>query len=91
MSDDAPAPIDLSEPKWRDKPQLLRDELAARLAAGIVVDGDVARPLDTLLVQLLVAARRASDGAGGRFELRNPSDRLREGLSILGLHDELLT
>lgn len=90
MTPPKPAPLDLSLPQWRDDPGLLKDELLARLPVGIVVEADLDRPTDTLTVQLLLAAKRAADGAGTEFKICNASDPFRDGLRILGLHQDIL-
>lgn len=83
-------PLDLSLPEWRDDPHRLKDELLARLEGGIVMDANLQRPADTLTLQLLIAARRSAEQAGVAFTLQNVSDPFREGLRILGLHNEIL-
>ena len=90
MTPPKPAPLDLSLPQWRDDPGLLKDELLARLQAGIVINADLTRPADTLTVQLLLAARQAADGAGVGFKVRNASDPFCDGLRMLGLHHDIL-
>ncbi|MCE8000895.1 MAG: STAS domain-containing protein [Rhodobiaceae bacterium] len=90
MSTPPTAPIDLSLPQWRDDPQLLKSELQARLGEAVVIDASVSRPVETLTAQLLLAARRAAEGANKPFEIQNPSEPFRDGLRVLGLIDELL-
>lgn len=90
MAPPEPLPLDLSLPQWRDDPGRLKDELLARLQAGIIIDADLLRPADTLTVQLLLAARRAADGAGAAFKVRNASDPFCDGLRALGLHQDIL-
>lgn len=84
------APLDLSRPEWRDHPHHLKDELLARLEGGIAIDANLPRPADTLTVQLLIAARRSAEQAGVAFTVQNVSDPFRDGLRILGLHNEIL-
>lgn len=90
MAPPEPSPLDLSLPQWRDDPGLLKDELLARLQAGIVIDANLPRPADTLTVQLLLAARQAADGTGVGFAVRNASDPFCDGLRALGLHQDIL-
>lgn len=83
-------PIDLTDARWRDDPNLLRLELAGLVKTGIAIDAGIVRPIDTLTVQVLLSAKRATNKIGSAFEVRNASDTFRSGLHVLGLHNEIL-
>ena len=88
MSDPASVTIDLLCPDWRDDPESLRRVVGQGVGTKIRIDADVARPVDTLTVQVLLAARRACLSSGGVFELHNASQPFIDGLKQLGLHSE---
>lgn len=83
-------PIDLSLPVWRDDPKQLQSALLAQVPTGVVLKADLARPADTLTVQLLLAARTAAKAKSTSFDVHDPSDAFRDGLRMLGLHDQIL-
>jgi anti-anti-sigma regulatory factor len=55
----------------------------------VSVEMDGVERLDTAAAQLLLAARRQADGAGGEGALAGPSDACREMVARLGLTDAL--
>jgi len=82
--------IDLSDVKWRDDPALLQNALLSLLPTAVVINANVSRPVDTLIVQLVLSARRSADAAGVPFSVQEASDPFRSGLKLLGLHNDIL-
>jgi anti-anti-sigma regulatory factor len=90
MKDANLEPIDLASPVWRDDPHMLKAELEARLEVGIVVDASVSRPIDTLSLQLLLAAKNTALTIGREFLIKNMSPEFEQGLHQVGLFEELM-
>ena len=69
--------------------QNLRDTMAARLSDGaVVLDASAVERMSTPCAQVLLAAGRAADLAGSRFQIIDASEVFRTALADLGLEAE---
>jgi len=69
--------------------QNLRDSMAARLGDGsVLLDASAVERMSTPCAQVLLAAGRAADLAGSRFQIFDASDVFLAALADLGLQVE---
>ncbi len=67
----------------------LRDDMMQLLQGDVLVlDAGAVERMSTPCAQVLLAAGRAADAAGARFQIINPSDVFRTALADLGLQQE---
>jgi anti-anti-sigma regulatory factor len=67
----------------------LRDDMVRLLAQGtLVLDAGAVERMSTPSLQVLLAAGRAADDAGGGFQIVNASEGFRAAVADLGLEAE---
>jgi chemotaxis protein CheX len=67
----------------------LRTALAARRGEAVTIDGSDVQRAGGLCLQLLIAGRQAWSADNRAFRLINPSEALKEALTISGAHPML--
>lgn len=74
----------------RDNQQLLLDRMLPLVASQCVsLDLHSVTRIDAAGIAALISLYRAASGAGHMFTVSNPSPRVREILSLVGLHEIL--
>ena len=81
--------IDLSRPDWEDAPDTLAALMAGHESGDILLDGSACKALPTVLVQVLLSARKTFEPRGIAVRLGSPTPALVAGLEALGLGSAL--